>query len=878
MDRLFANLNKKIIIGDSLHEVDTVIKAHVIKNNQPIINVESATILSLATPILRNSGQYLNYSYLDNEEANALFYTFLKINKSNIIYCLIPKESFSYETSKNAYSAINQIRLGKIINPNHKLKTIISDFEDYLSHKRYIDMPLIINNAVKILEADKDIAVKCLGYQNDYNYYLLPSLKDKLTYLEAKFIASINKISNKQCEYLSYINNKENNIKRYKIPCYGYSNVIKCIVNKIKENNYNLGDVAIYTSTSAYNNLIRGYFNNFNINYRFVDGEDLIAEDFTQLFISVLEFLANHFDIKYLYDIYKNHALVNSYKCTEILSKLKADKSQIINKFSNKHIEEDKKVFINDLLDLYNSNDSLGDIYKKALDFTCNHSTPLAKKYAIDALREKERLFTLMDAEHLDYPKKVDLIKSILENVNISKELINKNQSYVLVSNNAINYLPRKYNFFIGLSSKEMNINEIESPLISDKEYNEIIDCTNYHVQLAKSKNVERKTHLINLIKTQNIGEQYFITSIYDSVEFKPLSNSGFYLELDANEENIYFKEENINITDVDSIDEYLYPRTDFNNKKVINTVLSPSSVENIMECPLNYIYKLIYEEIELDNYTNKWLKGPDEGNFVHKILETYFSKANPNKFDEKYFDNIFNDVYIETKKESPFSDSGIQENEKKKVKTLVKKYLDKYYLNKNDGDPYIPIKCELKIDKKDAVPYLGEYKIYGIIDRVDAYVDADKKLHIRIVDYKTYSKSSYKDHKDHHLLSQCVLYPHIIFDYVNKNKDEIIKKVGDFNTLEKGDIIFVYELFKLEKPKQPDCNEIKAKIELALNNYQELIKDPTWTNFERIYSPKTKSKGANDDSRCKYCKYFDYCRLKINKGDHLTWNWDKKI
>lgn len=880
MKNLFNNNNKKILIGSSLQEADTIIKSFVMKYKKSIANIEKATIISLATNLLQANEKYSQYKFLDGDEANALFYSFLKDNiNDDKIFDLIPVESFSFATSKNAYDAICQIRNGKIKKENTKLEKMIISFEKLLNDKQSFDKPLILKYAINELKENIEKAILSLGYKNKVDFYLLPSLDKKLTYQEICFKEELEKAYNTLFSEISFDEENKNIIVR-KIPTYGYSNVIEYIVNTIKEKQYNLNDVAIYKSTDAYDNIIKAYFDNYNINYLFANGESIVCEDFVAFLFSVLDFLANHFKIEHLYLLYKNPALayyededksIHSYSLTSKLKYLKADKMQIIKQIED--YPQEKKQFILDLVNLYNENDKIGELYKNAFDFSLKYTNALSHRYCKDSLIQKERFFSLFDSINLSYREKVELIKSFIATLKIAKDVKEANESYILINPLSATYLPRKYNFFIGLSANEMTLNEIESPLVLDDEFKEIIDCDNYYVKLSKLNNEELINNLNKLINTQNDGEQYFITSIYDSVELKPLAKSSFYLNILENEENIYCKNNNIILKDANKVDIYLYPQTIENIKKANNTDLTPTLIETIMTCPLRYIYGLIYEDIQLDEFDGRWLKGVDEGNLTHKFLETYFNNPLSDSFDDLFFEKTFNDVLNEAKLNNPFSNEIIQDVEANKVKENIKSYLKRYY---NENSLYKPIELEFNIQNIDNANYSynNVFKIHGIIDRVDAYVDENKDLKIRIIDYKTYNKNSVTKHKANKLFPQAVVYPYLFNDYINNHIDEIKNKVGEFNIKDKYDITFTYELIKTKEKYDPIYDDVKEAVDYSLANYLKLIEKPTWDNFINLYQPITKqSKDGLNEEKCSYCSYKKYCRFKMQKGEQQVWS-----
>ena len=908
MEKLFADKGKKIIVGTSLKEVNIVLKDYVLKKRTPLDNFEEATIKSLATNILIGSSKYRDYSYIEDAEAYVLFYVFLYNNKTGSkIFNLIPDESFSFATARNAYDAIKQIRIGKrkstivpsLINYVKDLNILISSFEDFLISHKKLDEPLILKKAIEIIcdsTVSKDDIKIMMGINGEVSLYCLPSLENRTYYLEQDFLDSLVKKLGITINQVHYVGPsvKPNIIKQ---PTWGYSNEVQYIIDEIKKKKYNLNDVAIYVSNDSYNNLLKGYLENNKIEYYFSRGESILNEDLIGLFNSILDFLGNHFNIKYLYSIYRSPALgfyrdslnnSHSYAYMRDIKNIKAQKEQILERITQNKKDgtpvysEERKSFIADLVNIYDRNDSIDVIYQKVLGFLFNdknYTRAESREYCKKPLLDRCELFAALGTIKNDnYIEKINVIKEIVSNIKIIKEHTTDN-SYVLIDSITTTYLPRKYNFFVGLSSDELNLNEIESPLVSDEQLEAILEHS-YYVKEATKLNDELNNDLNRLCGTADVESLYFITSIYDSVNFKDLSKSAFYHSIPCSECSLYLGDKkDIKLLPRQQPDNYIYPQNAENINKVNNNTLYATAVESIIECPLKFIYGLIYEDVQLDEADYRWFKGGDEGNFAHSILEAYFNnnKLMPHIYKSDLFEKVFRNEYGKIKKQNPTDNKSLQQIESNNVKKMVKSYLKRFEAEYDPTKPYQVLACELKIIDTEAVGYSDSngnlYNLYGTIDRVDAYVDnSTHNLKIRIIDYKTYTESSYNSHKTR--MVQCVIYPVLVKDYVTKHKAEIEKQFGAFNAID--DPEFEYELLKLGYKDFLDVISLRQTMDDAFAKFETFRKKPTWEDFNTIYGPFKLTKNSreeHDNSRCKYCNFDKYCKLKMQEGDNKKWD-----
>ena len=78
MKTLFDDKTKKLLVGSSLLETDSLIRFYARAHKASLFGIEQATVLSLTSKIVLASRKYSSYEMLDAGESCAAFYAFLK--------------------------------------------------------------------------------------------------------------------------------------------------------------------------------------------------------------------------------------------------------------------------------------------------------------------------------------------------------------------------------------------------------------------------------------------------------------------------------------------------------------------------------------------------------------------------------------------------------------------------------------------------------------------------------------------------------------------------------------------------------------------------------------------------------------------------------
>lgn len=888
--KLFNSLNKKIVIGSDLSLVDTYLKSVARKENQPILNIEKATISSLAKLVISAYVKNDDISFINIKEAQALMHSFLMSKRDGgYIYSLIPDESFSLKTSSMVYTNLLQIRNGLLTKPT-KVDQLISDFEKYLLEKNLYDDSLLIKKANELLQTLKDTEVKNLIGINSLDIFILDEKNNTLNYQESLLISSLENVYNIKREIIE-LNQASKNVKKYKVNAYGFANEVNYIINRIKTKNINLEDVNIYVSDNTYNNLIKGLFEISGVNYRFNFSLPALNNNVISFMNNVLNFYISHYSIDELHNIYKNKSFIKKEdKDVSYLGQLRSDLGQIKYVINNSYMGDVQKGFLLDLISL-DQTSNISIIYSWLITFTKRNVNEKDFDDILPSLESLNRYFSFTNLGNISFVDKMKFIQESLLNVSNDEAKLNQNESCVNIYKlKSSKYLNRRYNFFLGLSARQFQEKEIDFPLINDNDLKEYLD-NSYYVSYVGNVNEDLIKNINNLINTLDDGEIYFIKSEYDSSEFKSLSPSQFYMLLDAEEIESSFNEYKSNPLLIKNANEvtplsFLKERKDL----ILSSVkkLTPSRLEKLLNCPYEYCYSLYLDDFnQLSEFGDTWLSsGGDKGTIAHEILELYLLN-HYQKFDEEYLNKIFNETY---KKYSELLHYDLEDkkiSEFHEIKEMVKRYLERFYKSQ-ENFPYHILFTELEFDSKNKNIKLDdiEYDVdgikcffHGVIDRVDGYIDENNKLHLRFIDYKTTSESSFTDKEKNLHLSQAVIYPEIIKNLIRAYKNEIETKINkSFDDVDLSDLTFIYELLTYDSMSEYTYNgekylAQKEYIDTSIRKLMNEFIENDFVSFLCHYEPEIEEPSEDhDNSRCKYCAYKANCPLKIELGGDKAW------
>lgn len=857
-------LNKKLyIITDNINNINNLIKNNNL-HNKLIFNNEAITIQMLAKEILikhlASNNQLTNINIINKTTSTNIIFSILKKDK----YKFFNINSLSLPTCELLLNDINIIRSNTIntslLNKKEEdlidqLNELIDEYEKYLIDNNLYDYILLLKTVINF----NDVTL-------NYHFALIEYLKNKLTNLELKFISKF--IHN----YSLLPNNNQNNDLDF-IACYGKYTETQYILNDIINKNIPLGDVAIYYSNNNYLPYLQYLLNYYHFSYSVINGKPLLDNYLIGLLTNILNWANNNYDLSYLESYISNQNIydflmecnislsLDRYKLfvdnmknhrEDFLSKLK-----IYDYYFNPIIDNIDKYLdlISSLINIFSSttNINLKDLFINLLNLKYKDKTILESFNNIDIQYINDLINSLNYLPNIDTLKEaIDILLNEINSLNVKEqELENAISIYNL---NNINFTTKKHVYFIGLDYKSFEPKTTNSPFLNDDLLSKFFDIKNYdgYIPLCKNKPFEKNNNFEYLLKSFNQENKISLIRSY----FDPLSQiknppSIIYNKL-LNKDEIIIKEYYNSPKLTNNIYTFNFEKefnlTEHHNKlpfaditkdelgniiKIkINKALSPSNYENLIKCPLKFVYYSYDEEKEI-NSSNGWLDNLKKGSFYHKVLELYCNKyllnKKPNEISLDLYDykNIINEVkeIYELFIYSP--NENVKEYELSQIEKNIESYLNKLHKDLINNH-YMVVACEKKLDNDITISIDENGNLYNkdsskieivltfskssTIDRIDYKLDENNKIiSTRIIDYKTTSNKKNLNGK------QYIIYPLLLgFKYATENENyefdyellitkETISKPKE--TFKKEEIDTIIEFMANDNITKSDCD-----------------------------------------------------------------------
>lgn len=584
-------------------------------------------------------------------------------------------------------------------------------------------------------------------------------------------------------------------------------------------------------------------------------------------------------------------------------------------------------------------------VYRKLVDFVAAY-TYKRKEYS-EAVSSLYKITEIMEYESRELPlaEALELIKEFISDITMSDKA-----SSAAVNVHRLNgwtVLERPYVYMTGLSLKDMQGNTMESPVLHDNELEEFLGegykPTIKNVSRLREKNIYRTLY------TFAGREITFGYSFYDTVGFCESNASNLYRELllalsdkkiEQLPEFVYGNpceavmvaadEGNTanegNASDGDIVADEGIASDVEKAKEPVRLKTSNSTLEVLLDCPKRYAYRRIlnipdneYNEIDYSG----WLDARLTGSFFHEIAEKYVKEKliKPSEYepDELVDKDLIRDIADKIKKrmlkEVPVAFDKLAD---KKTEELIQ-YAVLYFAQlhkelKQTGWQVLMAEqpfeaAKYKVRTYDDVEY--DFSIDGIIDRIDYYVSADeKKVYLRISDYKTGRKSSKQAENSLGKLLQYTVYDKALMEsgcYKDEHNNDTllnyIKKcvAGLQKNPQMEEWEYVFESFRYVFPMERKdtepliitADEIEGinlsrlkTILTAINRYKEYPDHIDLYNYVRQYKEsyeaddiwlealnnamdKFDSKGnyvginTDEISHCRYCEYQNLCERR---------------
>ena len=262
---------------------------------------------------------------------------------------------------------------------------------------------------------------------------------------------------------------------------------------------------------------------------------------------------------------------------------------------------------------------------------------------------------------------------------------------------------------------------------------------------------------------------------------------------------------------------------------------LTQSRIDSFVSCPLSYFLRY---NLKLDDGEVYLMDYSGAGSFVHAVLENFFGRVESEKIDLKTLDaGTRAELTMDAAKKylgELLGGAQMSTDAKVSLKRLYRATLPIIddLCEELSESQYKPKFFELNIRGGEDTPEPavfcdelgGRVKIYGQIDRVDAFSYGDD-VYVRVIDYKTGQKSfSPKDLEEAKNL-QMFLYLKSITESKNaKFRDRI--GLGDKGRLIPAGVVYVKTALTDVKVSHDDRDEIKAEIRSKLGREGMILDD----------------------------------------------------
>ena len=923
----------KYLISDRVSMPNSIIRKLNKEDNIVTENLRTVTIENISKNIVMGYYAYTGKDYdkedIFTAEEAYLIQDILLSSKEDKIYGFLPKTSISLETSKEILRIINILREGKRKEgKTTKLDYLISDLSKKLEDRKLLDKVGVLNEAIKIIEESSEVNIRSyLAVSRELKLAITDYFAEQISYIEKRFLDALCGKLGINVDTVCMTDNNKSEV--HFVKAYGQYNEVEYCIEEIKNKGLNFGEVGIYYTNEIYENYIKAACekNNIGITFKKANAGD---NEIIRLLIDLIESIEAYFSYEILGRLVNNQtATLKHIIKRDENAKEEAEENEVLNEepvydekdeeqenLEKENIEEYKyslkraydtllrrenigwskaryedflkrhesigefstlnerenikiqpfKEFLRDFTDIYDEENTVEKTYLNLIEFAKKYSYNNKNKNTyLKALRELAVPFGLLGEECKE--DQLSIIKDALVNFKFGQpEEMDKVRAQRLAGRCVAE---RQYNFIVGLAASYVLQDTANSPVLSDDEIREVLDVNTAYVPLADNSNKLFKDEIEYLFTTCPEGETTLLYSYYDTLAFKELSPSLFYLTKlnDSKEIEATYKPHKTGYRFnkcLENVENELVKETENKSEECTFATggLSATAFETLVKCPFKYYYQRVLNIAEPDNdYKGEtWLKTSEKGTFFHRIMELYckaiFSDkyAGETTFSQEEFDKAYNKALKETEITVPYISESSKNIESDAIKQAAISYLEdlqRFYENELiAGRKWMILGAELGfgIDEKAEfrVEYNYDEKVMfdwtGSIDRMDGYLDSEDILHLSILDYKTgktsnlktdvegYTKKNGEKVKPSDRKLQHFIYGMAGIEYVKQNTDKLKEKFGGREI--KGirlDKVYYYFPFADDKEKEYDATyklfDVEFEVELGIDQNLDIKK-----------------------------------------------------
>ena len=738
-------VKEKIILSNSFNEAEFL--RCISKNGFDTLGVRVSNDIDLCSYILMKNGKKMSGTYINDKEADFIYFSFLGgvLNDSSNIRSAI--DSFRDCVIGDALDEMNDYLSADF---SKKKEVIINAYKKYIGYKK--DNNLYDKHDMINFIIEKKLKVSDI----DVEYFKEFDITKLMSEMINNVFDHVKKISIKD-----YFKN-ENNHKEI-IKAYGKVNEIDYIFNKINDEKIKIDECQIVLLDNSYLTEVLTYAKKYNIPYTSTIGIPFIETNVGKLLKALIDLNNQGYGV----DAYKRLFSNDAFNFSIIEKIFTRDGLFKVSKYDNFvkyagwlrlrfYDDVDVKNIYNDYL-VYNTLVTLKNDLKQGIMYFIN-------KYVKDDLEKDNALNKINDILELKkkYNADIDdfkLLESLLSS-NTNQSVSNSGMLHISGLDKAFSSI-RKYNFIVGLDN-DFPGNPKENYLIYDDEYAKTKSDIYLSVNIITNKINKAKTFI------ELCSNVYLIYSFYNLVDLKDKNPSSIIYDELANRVKIstysYEKSnllENKKIIRAKSNNKVAIVRkTDWSDvkldsKTLLNKTYSASKIHLFFDNRFAFIFEC-FLGISLDSEDNMYtaLPGNEKGNIIHKLMENFDKnrKTKQELLDEA--DKLFKQFM---EKRPPV----ITAQANKDYQVLIKDVENAYDMDLGNEC----IKSEHPFyDKK-----VGNIYINGTVDRIEKARNGE----YIIVDYKT---GNYIEHENDDVKSciQGLIYAYFVEEELGINVSKI--------------------------------------------------------------------------------------------------------
>ena len=885
---------EKVLITDNIKNINSFFRK-INRNGEDIFHVQVVKITDIAKEqIMQNfatQGEIRKVKIVT--ETTCVFLVDSLLKKQNPTTFFIPRESMCEKTAREVLMIMDQIRMGEQTDEYKKsidkkvqqIQQLIKEYEKLLEEQELYDSCRLIKEAIKIMESQQDekqtlqFGCCCFG---------------EWTALEKKFL----RIYTNYYEEISFLGEAKRMLSCHFFKSYGIINEINYVIRKIQQEKIPFGQVNLLYFSVEYETFLRGLLSEQQIPHHFIARYPVTSLPSIRIVLDLLQWAESGYLYEKLDPVVRNPVFkIDVEKQNSVLSVLQhgiaagigwgvdrylgTKNWQLAKERTKQEIPSSFIVCLQRLAFIfqrYQETDvSVGALFSELLEFIKKYQRK-HKEWGVEkgVFRDALQCFQCLE-EKMPLQDAVVWLQRYFEQATYQEE---ENQDAVnVIYFQGMRVLERKYQYVIGLSDAHFQVDMTESPVLSDGELERYLDSKQGTIKVAKNREILRRKQLRDSLMTvENEAKIFLGYSFYDTLHLQEQSPSRVFLSLledtGTSEKEVEkikcyhgIAEEGVRVRELEVWERDEEECTNIPTKskpKELRCSFSPSAMEKLLTCPLQYYYKYIRKLPEVQYATcnpSSWLPANEKGNLVHAVLQEYVDKELSQKTDiapkinEKLWQEVWKSNVEKMKVLCACVSEKVLERECQEIETLVKEHVQSIHTEcSNQEKPWRVFCCEKEIKTgklfvqrqyEDTMVTIG---LEGKIDRIDTYEDRSGVCHLRIVDYKTGRFQNLEDKIEREKTIQHIMYAMIVNKIIENGINNKIMKEGMVQLDE-----FIYE-FVLEKEEDKKRIILKGEV---LNNWRDTVdkkieKVLVQNRFEKV-----------DEKICEYCKYQDICGEK---------------